>query len=157
MSNSTHPGRLFAELVAYKACPCPDGSPENPDEDQETPNHAFHRGGSSSFSLASLSLNALGCLPDSGLYGTIQVDERSPTSGGCCDFPASKREVVAISPPDNAIPPDLVMAHWRKSWRPGPTWQWHGSESARASRREERLALRSQLPNTATRSYFRKG
>ena len=76
MSNSTHPGRLFAELVAYKACPCPDDSPDNPAEDQETPNH---RGGSSSFSLASLSLNALGCLPDSGLYGTIQVDERSPT------------------------------------------------------------------------------
>lgn len=92
MSNSTHPRRLFAELVAYKACPCPDDSPENPAEDQETPNH---RGGSSSFSLASLSLNALGCLPDSGLYGTIQVDERSPTSaGGCCDFLAGRRDAI---------------------------------------------------------------
>lgn len=81
VSNSMCPHRLFVELVAPKACSSHEVSPKHPVADQGTPNHTVHHGGSSSLSLASLSLNALGCLPDSGLYGTIEVGERSPTSG----------------------------------------------------------------------------
>jgi hypothetical protein len=100
VSNSTHPRRLFAELVAYKACPCPDDSPDNPDKSPGPPRRLF------------LLLPVFSLSKRSGLFARQwfiwyhpgrreEPDPNDPRYSAS----ASKREVVAISSPDDAIPP----------------------------------------------------
>jgi hypothetical protein len=111
VSNSTHPRRLFAELVAYKACPCPDDSPDNPDKSPGPPRRLF------------LLLPVFSLSKRSGLFARQwfiwyhpgrreEPDPNDPRYSAS----ASKREVVAISSPDDAIPPDLG---WRSGESPG--------------------------------------